>query len=235
MKAAKLATIAVTYRRQFAFGSLDLALHGPLKFDLAGKVDARAIANATLERIFLPIDPKTDFASGFGHLMGYDAGYYGYAWADAIAADMATVFKKAPDGFFDKDAGMRLRTENLPARQLARNRRVGGGLPRPQAVERTLPRESRLGSEACQGALPEEAPRRPSRLRRPRKWNESPPLQPNRRGATSSDFRRRGRLRQALHAGGAGKTRSKFCTLGTTRNRRISIRSPSVASPSFTY
>ncbi len=111
MKAAKLATIAVTYRRQFAFGSLDLALHGPIRFDREGKVDARAIANSTLERVFLPIDPKTDFASGFGHLMGYDAGYYGYAWADAIAADMATVFKKAPDGFFDKVAGMRLRTE----------------------------------------------------------------------------------------------------------------------------
>ena len=111
MKAAKLATIAVTYRRQFAFGSLDLALHGPIRFDREGKVDARAIANAALEKVFLPIDPKTDFASGFGHLMGYDAGYYGYAWADAIAADMATVFKKAPDGFFDKDAGMRLRTE----------------------------------------------------------------------------------------------------------------------------
>ncbi len=111
MKAAKLATIAVTYRRQFAFGSLDLALHGPIRFDRDGKVDARAIANATLERVFLPIDAKTDFASGFGHLMSYDAGYYGYAWADAIAADMATVFKKAPDGFFDKDAGMRLRTE----------------------------------------------------------------------------------------------------------------------------
>jgi thimet oligopeptidase len=111
MKAAKLATIAVTYRRQFAFGALDLAMHGPIRFDREGKVDARAIANATLERVFLPIDSKTDFASGFGHLMGYDAGYYGYAWADAIAADMATVFKKAPDGFFDKDAGMRLRTE----------------------------------------------------------------------------------------------------------------------------
>ena len=111
MKAAKLATIAVTYRRQFAFGALDLAIHGPIKLDKEGHIDARMIANATLERVFLPIDPKTDFAAGFGHLMGYDAGYYGYAWADAIAADMATVFKKAPDGFFDKDAGARLRTE----------------------------------------------------------------------------------------------------------------------------
>ena len=111
MKAAKLATVAVTYRRQFAFGALDLALHGPIRLDKEGKIDARLIANGVLERVFLPIDPKTDFASGFGHLMGYDAGYYGYAWADSIAADMATVFKKAPDGFFDRDAGARLRTE----------------------------------------------------------------------------------------------------------------------------
>jgi Zn-dependent oligopeptidase len=42
---------------------------------------------------------------------GYDAGYYGYAWADAIAADMATVFEKAPDGYFDVVAGGRLRKE----------------------------------------------------------------------------------------------------------------------------
>ena len=42
-------------------------------------------------------------------LNGYDAGYYGYAWADAIAADMATVFEKAKDGYLDKQAGLRLR------------------------------------------------------------------------------------------------------------------------------
>ena len=52
-----------------------------------------------------PEPPDTAFVAYFGHLMGYDAGYYGYAWADAIAADMATVFEKAPDGFFDRDAG----------------------------------------------------------------------------------------------------------------------------------
>jgi Zn-dependent oligopeptidase len=47
----------------------------------------------------------------FGHLNGYDAGYYGYAWADAIAADMATVFEKAKDKYFDREAGMKLRNE----------------------------------------------------------------------------------------------------------------------------
>ena len=33
------------------------------------------------------------------------------ARADAIAADMATVFENAPDGFFDKTVGMRMRKE----------------------------------------------------------------------------------------------------------------------------
>ena len=60
---------------------------------------------------FLPIDPDTAFVAYWGHLVGYDAGYYGYAWADSIAADMATVFENAPNGFLDKSAGMKLRKE----------------------------------------------------------------------------------------------------------------------------
>jgi len=69
------------------------------------------MSNPILEKVFLPIDPSTTFVSYFGHLNGYDAGYYGYAWADAIAADMATVFEKAKDGYLDKQAGMKLRRE----------------------------------------------------------------------------------------------------------------------------
>ena len=59
----------------------------------------------------LPVPEDTAFVAYFGHLMGYDAGYYGYAWADAISADMATVFEKAPGGYFDENVGMRLRKE----------------------------------------------------------------------------------------------------------------------------
>jgi len=44
-------------------------------------------------------------------LAGYDAGYYGYLWAEAIAADMASVFEKAPEGFLDATVGRRLRDE----------------------------------------------------------------------------------------------------------------------------
>jgi thimet oligopeptidase len=109
MNDAKLANAGVFYRRQFAFASLDLALHDQHAED--APYDCVAISNPILEKVFLPIDPSTTFVAYFGHLNGYDAGYYGYAWADAIAADMATVFEKAKDGYFDKHAGLRLRRE----------------------------------------------------------------------------------------------------------------------------
>src|SRR5437667_1228460 len=107
MNDAKLANAGVLYRRQFAFASLDLELHNQHAEDMP--FDCVAISNPILEKVFLPIDPSTTFVSYFGLLNGYDAGYYGYAWADAIAADMATVFEKAKDGYLDKQAGMKLR------------------------------------------------------------------------------------------------------------------------------
>ena len=109
MNDAKLANAGVFYRRQFAFALLDLALHNQHPED--DSYDCVAISNPILEKVFLPIDPSTTFVSYFGHLNGYDAGYYGYAWADAIAADMATVFEKAKNGYLDKQAGMKLRRE----------------------------------------------------------------------------------------------------------------------------
>lgn len=109
MKEAKLATVGTYYRRQFAMASLDLALHGPHPEGQA--YDSVAISNPILEKVFLPILPETTFVTYFGHLNGYDAGYYGYAWADAIAADMATVFESAKERYLDKQAGMRLRRD----------------------------------------------------------------------------------------------------------------------------
>ncbi len=109
MNDARLANAGVVYRRQFAFAALDLALHD--EHPENAPYDCVGISNPILEKVFLPIDPSTTFVTYFGHLNGYDAGYYGYAWADAIAADMATVFDKAKDKYLDKGAGMRLRNE----------------------------------------------------------------------------------------------------------------------------
>ncbi len=110
MKEAELATAGVYFRRQFAFAKMDLVLHGPHP---AGQpYDCQTVSNHTLETVLLPLDPSTAQIASFGHLAdGYDAGYYGYAWAKALAADMATVFRQAPDGFMDASAGMKLRRE----------------------------------------------------------------------------------------------------------------------------
>ena len=109
MNDSKLATAGVFYRRQFAFATLDLAMHD--QHPENQPYDCVATSNPILEKVFLPIDPSTTFVSYFGHMNGYDAGYYGYAWADAIAADMATVFEKAKDHYLDTQAGLRLRHE----------------------------------------------------------------------------------------------------------------------------
>jgi len=105
LKQADLATKAVWYRRQLGYASTDLRLHmGPVE-------DVAALANRAMAEAFLPAPPGTYFATYWGHLTGYDAGYYGYAWADSIAADLATAFTRAPEGFLDAQVGMRLRRE----------------------------------------------------------------------------------------------------------------------------
>jgi thimet oligopeptidase len=110
LKEADLATKACAYRRQLSFGLLDLLIHEPLT--AAQKADLNAYANSILNDVFFPSDPSTAVLASFGHLFdGYDAGYYGYAWADAFAADMASVFQSAPDGFMDVTVGRRLRDE----------------------------------------------------------------------------------------------------------------------------
>ena len=109
LKEAKLAVEGTRYRRQLSFGLTDLTLHTKIHDDNAK--EALPFSNKVLGEVFFPPPPDTAFVAYFGHLMHYDAGYYGYAWADAIAADMATVFEHAPNGYFDQAAGHRLRKE----------------------------------------------------------------------------------------------------------------------------
>jgi Zn-dependent oligopeptidase len=109
LKASRLATEGTFYRRQLSFGLMDLALHTQINATNADQVVP--LSNEILSEVSLPVPPDTAFVAYFGHIIGYGAGYYGYAWADAIAADMATVFENAPDGYFDQQAGMRLRRE----------------------------------------------------------------------------------------------------------------------------
>jgi thimet oligopeptidase len=127
MKEAELATAALGYRRQMSLALSDLRMH------LGGVTDAGAVCNATSTEILFTMPEGTNFAAYWGHLTGYDAGYYGYGWADSIAADLATAFSNAPDRFLDQEVGMRLRKEIYE---------VGGSREVTESVRKFLGRDS---------------------------------------------------------------------------------------------
>ena len=105
--------------------------------------EALPLSNKVLSEVFLPMAPDTAFVAYFGHLMGYDAGYYGYAWADAIAADMATVFAQAPEGYFDQSAGGAPADGGLRAGRFARCEYLDREVPGPPAFAGSIPEEDR--------------------------------------------------------------------------------------------
>lgn len=113
MKARK-ATIAHRYKGQVAYGRLDLLIHSYEEGKAGFPKDPLTLISATND-LFDSYYPRPDdhaFVTSFGHLFGgYDAGYYGYAWADVISADIASRFEKAKDGYLSKDVGMKLREE----------------------------------------------------------------------------------------------------------------------------
>jgi len=110
MTAARQATEGYSTRRQLALGLIDLELH-TVSADQAVGLDVVAVSNAVLKRVTVPPPDDTAFAAYFGHLAGYDAGYYGYQWAKVLALDMASAFQAAPGGFLDEKVGRRLRDE----------------------------------------------------------------------------------------------------------------------------
>ena len=130
MKEAKLATSGTLYRRQLALALSDLTLH---RAPTPGRPkDAQAILNRVFADVFIALPEGTHFGAYWGHLTGYDAGYYGYLWAEAIAADMASVFEKAPEGFLDATVGRRLRDEVYA---------VGGARDIDESIRRFLQRD----------------------------------------------------------------------------------------------
>ncbi|MSQ30451.1 MAG: peptidase [Dehalococcoidia bacterium] len=91
MIAAKHVASGVHYLRQLYFARLDLAYHG------AGRSkDSDAIAASLHDISGFPFPAGTHFQAGFGHLFGYDAGYYGYLWSRVYGDDMASRFLEDP-------------------------------------------------------------------------------------------------------------------------------------------
>ena len=102
---------AYFYTRQLIQGKLDLDLH-------TGKVkDARA-AYRKMNKLYFNIElpeKETLFPAGFGHLVGYDAGYYSYLWALVYACDAFGSFKTKGNKnvMTNTEVGMKWRREVL--------------------------------------------------------------------------------------------------------------------------
>ncbi len=76
--------------RQLFLGTLDQAYHTREPgFDTTQVVEELSKEYSSFERI-----PGTHFQATFGHLVGYDAAYYGYQWALSLAFDALTRFQK---------------------------------------------------------------------------------------------------------------------------------------------
>lgn len=90
MVAAKNLDSGVLTLRQLFFATLDFAYHSP-GFDGDTTRTVRELHGIT----GFPHIPGTHFQSGFGHLFGYDAGYYGYLWSHVFGDDMYTRFEEA--------------------------------------------------------------------------------------------------------------------------------------------
>ena len=86
--AARDLHVALTMLRQVSFGQLDMQFHGP-----GADKDLDAITKETTEIALFPYHPGTFYAGGFGHLFGYDAGYYGYMWSKVYGDDMFSRFE----------------------------------------------------------------------------------------------------------------------------------------------
>ncbi len=88
MLAAKNVDSAVFCARQLYFSELDMAFHGG-----GGEKDTTAITTELHSITGFPAPVDTYWQAGFGHLFGYDAGYYGYKWSEVFADDMFTRFE----------------------------------------------------------------------------------------------------------------------------------------------
>ncbi|NQV08096.1 hypothetical protein HQ535_16300, partial [bacterium] len=80
--------IALAMLRQVSFGMLDLGFHGG-----GADKDLHAINRETTALAGMPFHEGTFYPASFGHLFGYDAGYYGYMWSKVFGDDMFSRFE----------------------------------------------------------------------------------------------------------------------------------------------
>jgi thimet oligopeptidase len=104
--AARQLNVAIDALLQMAYGMLDQQLHSP-----GGEKDLDAILRRTWEVTLFPFHEGTFFPASFGHLFGYDAGYYGYLWSEVYGDDMFSRFEA--EGVLSPGVGRAYRREIL--------------------------------------------------------------------------------------------------------------------------
>jgi oligopeptidase A len=88
--------LALATERQIFLAMLDLAYHT----EKPGFDTTKLLEQIHKQYFSFEYVKGTHFQSSFGHLIGYDAGYYGYQWAMTLAYDALSRFQKA--GLLDK-------------------------------------------------------------------------------------------------------------------------------------
>ncbi|MEX2624820.1 MAG: M3 family metallopeptidase [Acidimicrobiia bacterium] len=106
LTAAKNLNIALNSLRQAQFGLLDMWLH-----DDSQDKNVESVLRRSVEVSLFPFHEGTFFPASFGHLFGYDAGYYGYLWSEVYGDDMWSRF--ADEGVTNPDVGREYRREIL--------------------------------------------------------------------------------------------------------------------------
>ena len=93
--------------RQLSFGMTDMAWHTLTE---AYEGDVVEFEHKSMEATqVVPTVEGTAMAGAFGHIFsgGYAAGYYGYKWAEVLAADGFSLFKEK--GIFDRETASKFR------------------------------------------------------------------------------------------------------------------------------
>lgn len=94
------------YMRQLIQTKLDLDIH----LGRAGDNYTEYYRKMMKKYFKIDISPKSLFPAGFGHMDGYDSGYYSYLWAEVYAADFFSKFK---GDVFNQEIGRKYRKEIL--------------------------------------------------------------------------------------------------------------------------
>jgi thimet oligopeptidase len=129
MIAAKNVDVGLKSLRQLFLGSVDMRYHT----DAAGSIQqgtTKIWADLMASISMIPMSEGVHPEASFGHLMGYDAGYYGYMWSEVFAADMFSRFKA--DGLLNPAVGRRYREEILE---------MGSSRDESESLKRFLGRE----------------------------------------------------------------------------------------------